>query len=50
MEAWGYIMIGETPNMIMLIEVVTLLRYVILNDRPWQNPVETVVVEVAPVE
>ena len=43
-------MIGEAPNLIMPIEVVTLLRYVIPDDRSWQNLVETIVVEVAPVK
>ena len=40
----------EAPNPITLIEVVTSLRYVIPDDRSWQNLVETVVVEVAPVK
>ena len=43
----GSIMIGEAPNLIMLIEVVTLLRYVIPNDRSWKNLVETIMVEAA---
>ena len=43
-------MIGEASNPIMFIEVVTSLRYVIPNDRSWQNPVETIVVEAAPLK